>query len=104
MKISIKITKDGVGTLHKVLLPLESIHAESREQRVQVSILTEVIKKIYQIRGNIEGNKPKKFNLKFYQASSLEHWLRAVLRDFGLNPEDYRQIHKIANELHQQLT
>ncbi|GET46484.1 hypothetical protein [Capnocytophaga felis] len=104
MKISIKISKDGLDSLNFVLQKSSLVRSITREERTNKSILEEVARKVYLMHGNFTGNKPKKFNLKYHQASVLEYWLRSILPSVSMiNNDYYLQIHKIANELHQEL-
>ncbi|MDO4782670.1 MAG: hypothetical protein Q4A09_05550 [Capnocytophaga felis] len=105
MKISIKITKDGLDSLNFVLQKSSLVRSITREERTNKSILEEVARKVYLMHGNFTGKKPKKFNLKYHQASVFEYWLRSILPSISMiNNDYYLQIHKIANELHQELT
>lgn len=103
MKISIKISKDGMNSLNGVLQNITIVQAVTRSERANQSILEEVYRKVHQAHYGFAGNKPKKISLKFYQASTLEYFLRHILEKEVLfaNSKMHHEIRKIANELHQ---
>lgn len=103
MKISIKITKEGVDSLNSVFQNLSLVHPNTRDEKTNKSILEEVAQKVHQTHCNFTENKPKKFNLKYYQASTLEYFLRGVLKSPLIDKTRFYFLHKIANDLHQQL-
>ncbi|MFK8283508.1 hypothetical protein [Capnocytophaga canis] len=103
MKISIKITRNSVEDLHAILQNINMVHPATRDDKTNKSILEEVAQKVQQIHHNFTGKKFKKINLKYYQASVLEHFLRGVLKSPLLEKTQYHFLYKIANDLHKEL-
>ncbi|MFJ1366642.1 hypothetical protein ACILDU_09400 [Capnocytophaga canimorsus] len=103
MKISIKITKNEMDSLNSILQNIKLVHPTTRNDKTNKSILEEVAQKVYQMHCNFTGKKPKNFNLKYHQASVLEHFLRGILKSPLLDKTEFHFLYKIANDLHQQL-
>lgn len=60
MKISIKISKDGVDSLNNVLQNIVIAQAITRAEKANQSILEEVYRKTHQARYGFVSGKPKK--------------------------------------------
>ncbi len=103
MKISIKITKDGLDSLNNALQYILFAQAITRVEKTNQSILEEVYRKTHQVRYGFVSGKPKKISLKFYQASILEYFLRHIIEKevFSTTSKIHHEIRKIADELHQ---
>lgn len=102
MKISIKLNKDEAGTL-VIICKVHRIQPLNRHQRVQLSIIQEVVTKIQRFYlGFNDDKKPRKINLKIYEADMLELYFASIL---GYITNDYSNnvIRKVIAEINQQL-
>lgn len=59
MKISIKISKQGVENLHAILQNINMVHPVTRDDKTNKSILEEVAQKVRQTHCNFTGKSLK---------------------------------------------